>query len=130
MDSPGKNTGVGCHFFLQGIFLSQKSNPGLLHCRQIIYHLSHQGSLEKGKAGLRTGLYLVPVATIQPLSYVRLFAPPWTATHQNPLSSTIFQSLLRFMSIETVMLFNPQNSYVEVPTLTVMVFGGGALGGL
>ena len=43
-DSLGKNTGVGCHALLQGIFLTQGSNPGLLHCRQILYHLSHQGS--------------------------------------------------------------------------------------
>ena len=43
-DSPGKNTGVGCHAFLQGIFLSQGMNPGLLHCRWILYHLNHQGS--------------------------------------------------------------------------------------
>ena len=43
-DSPGKNTGVRCHALLQGIFPSQGSNPGLLHCRQILYHLSHQGS--------------------------------------------------------------------------------------
>ena len=35
-DSPGKNTGVGCHFLLQGIFLTQGSNPGLLHCRQML----------------------------------------------------------------------------------------------
>ena len=41
-DSPGKNTGVGCHALLQGIFPTQGSNPGLLHCRQILYHLSHQ----------------------------------------------------------------------------------------
>ena len=34
----------GCHSLLQGIFLTQGSNPGLLHCRQILYHLSHQGS--------------------------------------------------------------------------------------
>ena len=32
-DSPGKNTGVGCHALLQGIFPTQGSNPGLLHCR-------------------------------------------------------------------------------------------------
>ena len=31
-DSPGKNTGVGCHFLLQGVFLTQGSNPGLPHC--------------------------------------------------------------------------------------------------
>ena len=43
-DFPGKNTGVGYHFLLQGIFSTQGSNPDLLHCRQILYHLSHQGS--------------------------------------------------------------------------------------
>ena len=43
-DFPGKNTGGGCHFHLQGIFLTQGSNLDLLHCRQILYHLSHQGS--------------------------------------------------------------------------------------
>ena len=43
-DSPGKNTGVGSHSVLQGIFLTQGSNSGLLHCSQILYHLSHQGS--------------------------------------------------------------------------------------
>ena len=44
-DSPGKNTGVDCHFLFQGIFPAHESNPGLLHCRQIIYYSSHQGSL-------------------------------------------------------------------------------------
>ena len=43
-DSPGKNTGVGCHALLQGIFPTQGSNPSLPHCRWILYHLSHQGS--------------------------------------------------------------------------------------
>ena len=42
--SPGKNTGVGCHGLLQRIFPTQGSNPGLLPCRWILYHLSHQGS--------------------------------------------------------------------------------------
>ena len=44
-DSPGKNTGVGCHFLLQRIFPTQGSNLGLTHCRQMLYHLRHQGSL-------------------------------------------------------------------------------------
>ena len=44
MHSPGKNTGVGFHFLLQGIFPTQGSDLGLPHCRQILYHLSHQGS--------------------------------------------------------------------------------------
>ena len=43
-DSPGKNTRVGCHALLQGIFPTQGSNPGLPHCRWILYQLSHQGS--------------------------------------------------------------------------------------
>ena len=43
-DSPGKNTGVGCHVLLQGIFPTQGLNPGLPYCRWILYHLSHQGS--------------------------------------------------------------------------------------
>ena len=41
---PGKNTGVHCHSLLQGIFLTQGSNPGL-HWRQILYCLSHQENL-------------------------------------------------------------------------------------
>ena len=36
MGFPGKNTGVGCHFLLQGIFPTQGSNPGVLHCRQTL----------------------------------------------------------------------------------------------
>ena len=43
-NSPGKNTGVGCHSLLQGIFPTQGLNPGLLHCRKILYHLSYQWS--------------------------------------------------------------------------------------
>ena len=43
-DFLGKSSGVGCHFLLQGIFLNQGLNPGLLHCRQILYQLSHKGS--------------------------------------------------------------------------------------
>ena len=41
---PGKNIEVGSHFFLQGIFLTQELNLGLLHCRQILYYLRHQES--------------------------------------------------------------------------------------
>ena len=43
-NSPGQNTGVGSLSLLQGIFPTQRSNPGILHCRQILYQLSYQGS--------------------------------------------------------------------------------------
>ena len=40
----GQNTGVGSHSLLQGIFPTQELDRGLLHCRQILYQLSYQGS--------------------------------------------------------------------------------------
>ena len=43
---PGKYTGVGSHLLLQGIFPTQGWNLGLLHCRQILYHLSCQRGAE------------------------------------------------------------------------------------
>ena len=43
-NSVGPNTGVGGLSLLQGIFPTQGLNPGLLHCRQILYQLSHQRS--------------------------------------------------------------------------------------
>ena len=45
-NSPGQNTGVGSLSLLQRIFPTQGSNPGLPHCRRILYQLSHQGSFE------------------------------------------------------------------------------------
>ena len=48
-DSPGKNTGMGCHALQQGIFPTQGSNPSPLHCRCILYLLSHQGSPINGQ---------------------------------------------------------------------------------
>ena len=59
-DSPGKNTGVGCHALLQGIFPTPESNQGLLHFRQILYQLSCQGSPEITICGLRrTGVWIL-----------------------------------------------------------------------
>ena len=43
-NSPGQNTGVGSLFLLQGIFPTQGLNPGLPHCRWILYQLSHNGN--------------------------------------------------------------------------------------
>ena len=43
---PGKESTVGGHFLLQGIFPTQGSNPGLPHCRQTLYRLNHQASLK------------------------------------------------------------------------------------
>ena len=63
-DSPGKNTGVGCNVFLQGIFLTQGLNLSLLHCRQILSCLSHLGSpkiIKKKKKKKRCLITISPV---------------------------------------------------------------------
>ena len=50
-DSPGKNTGVGCHALLQGIFPTQGSNPGLLYCRWILFFFLQVDSLPSEPPG-------------------------------------------------------------------------------
>ena len=59
--SPDKNTGVGCDFLLWGIFLTQGSNPGILHCRQILYHLRYQEGRGNGthRRACALGLFLL-----------------------------------------------------------------------
>ena len=49
-NSPGQNTAVGNLSPLQGLFPTQGLNPGLLHCRRILYQLSHKGSPIRGEA--------------------------------------------------------------------------------
>ena len=58
MGFSGKNTGMDCHSLLQGIFLTQGSNPGLPLCRQILYHLSHQGMSPNHPANLQVNQLL------------------------------------------------------------------------
>ena len=64
----------GLPFPSPGIFPTQGSNPGLLHCRQILYCLSHQGSP-----------YYEMCVCVKSLSHVRLFATLWTVARQAPL---------------------------------------------
>ena len=52
-DFPGKNTGVGCNFLLQGIFPIQGLKPGLRPCRQILYHLSYREDPVITSSGLK-----------------------------------------------------------------------------
>ena len=55
---------MGCHALLQGIFPTQGSNPGLPHCRQILYHLSHQGSPYLEQASSILALLLTHCGTL------------------------------------------------------------------
>ena len=87
-NSPDRNTGVDCQFLLQGIFPTEGLNTDLLHCRQILYHLSHQGNPQGYQLTLISFLVIV-----QSLSCGRrLFRVPWT-TRSN-------QSILKKISPE------------------------------
>ena len=77
-DSPGKNTGVGCHALLQGIFLTQGLNLHLLcllHWRRILYCLATGKAQETWH-----------VCMLNCFGFVRLCATLWTVAHQAPLS--------------------------------------------
>ena len=63
-DFLGKSTGVGCRFLLQGIFPTQGSNPGLPHCRQTLYRLSHQGKFYSDCILIRLWFIFQAFATI------------------------------------------------------------------
>ena len=156
-NSPGQNTGVDSLSLLQGIFPTQGSNPGLPHCRRILYQLSHKGSplskqpntkgkmLQEDKSYILHGdrdpllfppfyshrpalnIYLqrnnkgpfsvfetsllsqiegpniVQFTLVQSHSHVQLFATPWTAAPQASLSITNCWSLLKLMSIESLL---------------------------
>ena len=77
-DSPDKNTGAGYHALLQGILPTQGLNPDFLHCRQILYRLSHQGSLLHPSSAQNASFHLSPESMI--------------ARHLTPSTSTFFST--------------------------------------
>ena len=105
-NSPGKNTGVGCHFLLQCIKVKSErkvaqSCPTLsdpMDC-------SLPGSSIHGILQAR-GLEWGVIAFSCSVAKLCLFVTPWSAARQPPLSSAVSQSMLRFMAIESVMLSN------------------------
>ena len=134
--SPGQNTGVGSLSFLQGIFPTQGSNPGLPHCRRILYQLSHKGSpiiLERvaypffsGSSRPRNGTRVSCIAgrfftnwsIREPLSMASVqFSSVQSLSHVRLFAipwtaacqaslSITSSQLLKFMSIESVRLSN------------------------
>ena len=64
-NSPGQNIGIGSLSLLQRIFPTQGSNPGLPHCGQILYQLSHKGS-PRGRDQIHA---ISPVTSVKPGAY-------------------------------------------------------------
>ena len=87
-----------------------QSSP-LLHSRFwfLLFHLPHHHPRELPE---RSAVFCAPFVVVQSLSCVQLFVTSWTAACQAPLSSTVFQNLLRFMSIESMMPSNISSSIV------------------
>ena len=98
-DSPGKDTGVCCHFLLQGIFLTQGLNLGLSHCRQILYHLSHQESCGIGNVkyfnsfcSLFFPCGVLIVIIISATKTVRLCSDDWMKDDVQSILSTVLET--------------------------------------
>ena len=66
----------------------------------------YEKQIQMWRSGINLGLLVAIFVVVQSLSYVQLFVTPWAAAHQASLSFTIFRSLLKLMSIESVMLSN------------------------
>ena len=77
--SPGKNTGVSCHPLLQVIFLTQGSNPGLLHCRTTPYHLNYQKRFLKSQCIIQDKLLISHTQTGRPRVIQQRYI--WTIPH-------------------------------------------------
>ena len=130
-DFTDKNTGVGCRFLLQGIFMTQGSNPCLLHCQADSLPLSHQKQYRSINytnkhdtfnkmlnffnmdnliffwiVFIQVNRITIQFRCCSVTKWCLTLVIPWTITHQAPLSCTISWSLLRFMSNELVMLSN------------------------
>ena len=105
-DSPGKNTGVGGHSLLQGIFPIQTANPGLLHCRRILDRLSHQGSLDEvGKesacsAGDTEDMSLIPGLGRSPGGSSQEY-PLQFSSLKNPMDKGVWQAIVHKVTKET-----------------------------
>ena len=97
MEFPSKDTGVGCHFLLQGVFLTQGSNSGLQHCRQMLYPLSHMNPLYNTFSSVQLSSVTQSCLTL---------CNPMDCSTQASLSITNSWSLPKLMSIELVIPAN------------------------
>ena len=113
-DSPGKNTGVDCHFLLQCMKVKSQSevtqscltlsDPMDCSPRDILNHPKPSSGILRDR--ILPPTWLSGFSSVQSLSCVRLFVTPWTAAHQAFLSITNSWSLSKLASIESVMPSN------------------------
>ena len=110
-DSLGKNTGVGGHSLLQGIFLTQGSNPGVSHFRRILYRLSHQESPEKWSISCHSSKQRCQgLQRISPFK-CEFLSPKvtWKEEYLHNLAATTLQPL-PLLSIQEFRMWNMQDT--------------------
>ena len=103
-NSPCQNTGMGSLSHLQGIFLTQGSNPGLLHCRPILYQLSHKGSHFLGKLAPKARLLhlLFPLHGIE---FVQITANVFLTTFSSAKKASV--KLLLYPMWNNFLVYKP-----------------------
>ena len=103
---PGKDIGVGCHSLLQEVFPTQGLNPGVLLCRQILYHLSHLEALMLVSWGCLKNHHRLGVEGLKHQGFISYSSEGWEIQHQGPrrfcggwqTSSSLSEGLLTVVS--------------------------------
>ena len=123
---PSKNTGVGCHFLLQGIFLTQGSNPHLLHCEQILYCLSYLGGLSETLQVLKSFLPTRYDTDLQcTSSHISSDLMKWRQTTRSYCIAQWTLLNIRCSSAELVFLFPVTKSSSPLPFEVSCIFTAG-----
>ena len=110
-NSPGKNIGVSCHFFLQGISPTWRSNPHLLYCRQILYQLRDMGSPRCYQILLNISRMHMLVSKNRTLAMLKSFQ----FSHILTILSFFFFKLLNIVLVLPYIDMNPPRVYMCSP---------------
>ena len=111
--SLGQNTGVGSLSLLQGIFPIQGSNPGLLHCRWILYHLSHQGSPEWLLSSYPLLHQAKPLAFANSIT-LKLWKPKETQTARARMLYLVYPEPLWMARVKDKAIFLPNINFPDL----------------
>ena len=121
LSSPGQNTGVSSSSLLQGIFPTQGSNPGLPHCRQILYQLNYQGSPRI----LQWVVYPFSRGSFWPRNRTRVsciagrFFTNWAT--RKALTVFLGHPLIDTIKVIQINQFSTQISFIQLTALTILI---------
>ena len=108
-DTPGKNTGVSCHVLLRGIFPTRGLNPGLPHCRWVLYLLSYQGSLS---------------SCLPSPDFTHVAAGVIHPSHHSHQPVTFLPATSSLASVQLIALLTTTSNYLQLPIHTQLYCSG------